>query len=162
MDNNNNTNFNNNDQNQYNSPYSNQYNGQYSNPNYNNQGYGNPYGAPNNNGYNDGYYYQQAMKSIEEQNRLNESNAIANSSMVFGIIALATTLACYGLLLTPLWAILAIVKGAKAQNLAFPNPVSTKAKIGKIFGIVSLGVTAFIWGIMVFVIIISVYGSMFY
>ena len=147
--------------NEYSTPNYNNYNNQYNNQNYN--GYNN--GAYNQGGYNpngntDGYYYQQAMNSFAEQNKLNESNSTASTSLVFGIIGLVTAFLCYGILLTPLWAILAIVKGAKAQKLAYPQRASSKATVGKIFGIVSLAFTAFIWVLFAFIFVIAILSGM--
>lgn len=148
----------------YNNPY-NQYNNQnynqYNSQNYN--GYNN--GAYNQGGYtpnepNQNYYYQQPMNSFEDQNRINRSNGTASTSLVFGIIGLVTAFLCYGILLTPLWSILAIVKGSKAQKLAYPQRASAKAMVGKIFGIVSLAFTAFIWVLFVFIFILAMLETM--
>ena len=150
-----------NNNNGYDAPnYNNQYN-QYNSQNYN--GYNNR--AYNQGGYtpnepNQNYYYQQPINSFEDQNRLNRSNGTASTSLVFGIIGLVTAFLCYGILLTPLWSILAIVKGSKAQKLAYPQRASAKAMVGKIFGIVSLAFTAFIWVLFVFIFILAMLEAM--
>lgn len=167
----------NNNQNTGSSPYGQQPNGYdtynnnvYGTPNYNNQYNNQNYNAYNNGAYNQGghnpngpnqnYYYQQPMNSFEDQNRLNRSNGTASTSLVFGIIGLVTAFLCYGILLTPLWSILAIVKGSKAQKIAYPQRASAKATVGKIFGIVSLAVTAFIWVLFVFIFILAMLETM--
>ena len=50
--------------------------------------------------------------------------------------------------------------GSKAQKIAYPQRASAKATVGKIFGIVSLAFTAFIWVLFVFIFILAMLETM--